>query len=491
MFTTGTPEQCGIRSAAVQRFIRFLEESGVALHSALFLRGNTIFSETYWAPFHRDTCHRMYSQTKSYVSIAIGLLEEEGKLSLDDRIADFFPERIDTNLPAFMKNQTVRDMLTMTTCAHAPYWFYTTDPDRTHEYLNQSDVIRPSGGIWEYDSQGSQVLSTLAEKLAGMPLFDYLNEKIFRHLDAFKTASILKTRNDDSWGDSALLCTSRDMLTFARFLMNGGSWNGKRLMNEAYIKAATSALADNHKIGFSAYNECGYGYQIWHNRMGGFSFHGMGGQYTITVPNKDFIFVCTGDNQGFEAASDLIFNGLREFIVADMGAPLPESKTEQTNLQYYSDTRTLAVCAGEPDGPDAEWLDGAVFVCEKNKTGIERFSFTFEDNAVTWHYTNAQGAKSIRCGLGNNVLTKFPQTGYSTDYGGAPSTDGYLYDCAASAGWLQPNRLGLRIQIIDRYIGNLFAQFAFTGDMCAVKMVKHAEAFLDEYEGEFLARRQM
>ncbi len=490
MFTTGTPEQCGIRSTSVQRFIRFLEESGVALHSALFLRGNTLFGEFYWTPFHRDFCHRMYSQTKSYVGIAIGLLEEEGKLSLDDRIADHFPERVDTDLPRFMKEQTVRDMLTMTTCAHAPYWFYTADPDRTHEYLNASEVIRPAGGIWEYDSQGSQVLSTLVEKLAEMPLFDYLNDRIFRHLDAFKTASVLKARNSDSWGDSALLCTSRDMLTFARFLMNGGVWNGKRLMNERYINAATSALADNHKIGFTAYNECGYGYQIWHNRMGGFSFHGMGGQYTITVPDKDFIFVCTCDNQGFDAASDLIFNGLREFIVAELGQRELENPAAYTALQQFSASRKLVACAGETTSPYAETLDGAVFVCDKNKTGIERFSFTFEKDAVVWHYKNAQGDKSIRCGLGDNVLTKFPQTGYSTDHGGLPSTDGYLYDCAASAGWLQPNKLGLRIQIIDRYFGNLFAQFAFTGDICSIKLVKHAEAFLDEYDGEFLAHRQ-
>jgi CubicO group peptidase (beta-lactamase class C family) len=37
----------------------------------------------------------MYSQTKSYVSIAIGLLEEEGKLNLDDTVASYFPEKID------------------------------------------------------------------------------------------------------------------------------------------------------------------------------------------------------------------------------------------------------------------------------------------------------------------------------------------------------------------------------------------------------------
>ena len=71
------------------------------------MRGDKIFTEYYWKPFHKDFLHRMYSQTKSYVSIAIGLLEEEGKLSLDDKIMSFFEDRIEDELPDFMKERLV------------------------------------------------------------------------------------------------------------------------------------------------------------------------------------------------------------------------------------------------------------------------------------------------------------------------------------------------------------------------------------------------
>jgi hypothetical protein len=57
------------------------------------MKGGKLFAEYYWAPFNKDYCHRMYSQTKSYTSVAIGLLEEEGKLNLDDPIAKYFPEK--------------------------------------------------------------------------------------------------------------------------------------------------------------------------------------------------------------------------------------------------------------------------------------------------------------------------------------------------------------------------------------------------------------
>ena len=135
MFKTITPERAGISSRFVEQFIRTLNKRGLATHSILLMRGNDIFAEYYWKPFHKDFCHRMYSQTKSYVGIAIGLLEEDGKLNLDDRIADHFPDKIDRELPANLAQQTIRHMLTMQTCGSPPSWFDCDDPDRTHQYF--------------------------------------------------------------------------------------------------------------------------------------------------------------------------------------------------------------------------------------------------------------------------------------------------------------------------------------------------------------------
>lgn len=52
-------------------------------------RGELI-GERYWEPFHRDSLHRMYSITKSFTSLATGLLAAEGKIGLDDRICTYF-----------------------------------------------------------------------------------------------------------------------------------------------------------------------------------------------------------------------------------------------------------------------------------------------------------------------------------------------------------------------------------------------------------------
>ena len=73
MFEKITPEKAGISSRAVAEYISLLERYNTSTHGLVMMKGDKIFAENYWAPFNKDFCHRMYSQTKSFVSVAIGL----------------------------------------------------------------------------------------------------------------------------------------------------------------------------------------------------------------------------------------------------------------------------------------------------------------------------------------------------------------------------------------------------------------------------------
>ena len=250
MFNKITPESAGVSSACIKEYLDYLNRRGIAMHGVLFMKGEDIFAECYWTPFDKDFCHRMYSQTKSYVAIAIGLLQDEGKLKITDKIMDYFPEKIHTDLHEYLKEQTIEDMLLMCTAGETPYWFNVPDEDRTELYLNKHSNARPSRTVWQYDSAGSQVMCNLVEKLSGKTMLEYMKEKLFDEMGTFKTAQLLKVRNGDSWGDSALVCTQRDMASFARLLLNGGSWHGKRLVSEDYVKRATSPLVSCSESGF-------------------------------------------------------------------------------------------------------------------------------------------------------------------------------------------------------------------------------------------------
>ena len=260
-------------------------------------------------------------------------MEEEGKLSLDDKIVDYFPEKFDGEVQHYHKTQTIREMLKMSTAGGPSGWFMSPDPDRTHQYFNEQRKLHPSGTLWAYDSPGSQVLCSLVEKLAGKPLLEYMKEKLFNEMGSFQTATVLKTRNGDSWGDSAMVCTLRDMATFGRLVMNYGTWNGKRLMNEKYLKEATSNLANNaENAHYSAYHQ-GYGYQIWRVCGNGIAFVGMGDQLTVFYPEKDILFACNSDNQGTNLIREMIFANLEDLIVDEVqDMPLPENKQANADL---------------------------------------------------------------------------------------------------------------------------------------------------------------
>ena len=488
MFEKITPEKAGISSENVRKFIETLQARNLAMHSVLLMKGEDIFAEYYWKPFDKDFCHRMYSQTKSYVGVAIGILHQEGLLKLNDKIADYFPEKIDRELPENLKNLTIEDMLTMRTCGETPNWFYHSDPDRVHLYFNENTADVIPGTRWKYDSPASQVLCSLVEKLSGMPLFDFLNIKIFDKLGTFKTATILKTKTNDSFGDSALLCTTRDMASFARFVMNYGKWNGEQLVSEDYLRKATSKVADNLLYGFnndSAVFTDGYGYQIWRYKDNGFAFNGMGSQLTICIPSKDFIFTCTADTQGNTAAKSLILTALQDLIIENLGEELEENQSEYQKCLALENNLELTCLNGNTSSNLQDSILFKKYICNENQTGIKEFYFTLENENLVFNYTNAQGNKKLPFGLAKNIFTKFPQYGYSNIHAGAKTNDSFLYDCATSAIWPQENKLLLKVQIIDKYFGNALWEFSFIENSVTVVMLKNAEAFLDEYQGEF------
>ena len=492
LFDKINPEKAGIKISAGRKYIETVNRREIPLHSLLIMKGENIFCECYWAPYDKDSNHRMYSQTKSYVSIAIGLLEQEKKLNLQDRIIDYFQDKIDGDLPEYVKELTIEQMLKMSTAGFCSGWFESDCYDRTHFYFNSKKLgLRPSGTLWGYDSSGSQVLSSLVERLSGKSLFDYLNEKVFCHLGTFKNAEILKARNNDSWGDSALLCTARDMASFARFVMNYGEYNGKRILNEEYLKKATSPLVGNRHSSRTFAFRYGYGYQIWCADRGAFAFVGMGNQLTVCFPNEDIIFVCTADCQGDEGIGrEQLINYFYDYILDDASnESLEENPEEYDALERICSEQKLFAIKGKEDASVRTKIDGVTYECEPNSMGIKEFTFKFDGKECgELCYVNEQGEKSIKFGINYNEFGKFPQLGYSNDHGGTRTTDGFMYDDAVSATWLDENQIQIYVQIIDRYLGNLLINVSFRDDFATVQMLKTAEDFLNEYTGHAVGK---
>ena len=115
-FKFSTPEACGVQSPHIGAFLDRLEEKNYTMHSYLMARHGHIFAEGYFAPFQQSDFHRMFSISKTFVSTAVGLLQDEGRLSLSDPVARFFPDKLPENLHPYLQSATIRDLLMMEMC---------------------------------------------------------------------------------------------------------------------------------------------------------------------------------------------------------------------------------------------------------------------------------------------------------------------------------------------------------------------------------------
>ena len=478
-----TPEEAGISSKRILDFFKRYDSYNSGTHSIIMAKGDNIFTECYYAPFNKDFKHRMYSVSKSFVGVAVGLCAEEGLISLDDKMISYFKEYIDEDkADPKLKEQTIRDMLTMSTAVEESiYWFTSGTQDRTAEYF-RFDVSRIPGTTYRYDSPGSYILGVIVEKVTGKPFLEYLKEKIFCETDFSKDAYCLKCPGGYSWADSAVICTSRDLLIFARFVMNKGVIDGKRYMNSEFLEAATSKLVDNDYMCVGDnYNAHGYGYQIWKTYDDGFAFIGMGDQLAICHPKTDFIFIINADNQGFTGRV-ILLHEIFHHIIPYLGEPMKNNEEAYKELTEYTSTRKLCHLKGAKKSEFQNKINGKTYILEDNPMKIEYMHFDFEGDKGILSYKNEQGEKKLYFGMGYNEFSKFPQEGYS-DMIGTFAAEGNMYDCACSAAWTEPEKLKIKVQIIDKYMANLCITLGFKDDGVGIAMVPCAEAFLREYSG--------
>src|SRR3954454_22475168 len=87
-----TPESQGLPTAAIRTFVETANQKINTLHSFMLLRHGQVIAEGWWKPEAAENPPVLHSLTKSSHSTSVGLVIEEGKLSLDDPILKFFPE---------------------------------------------------------------------------------------------------------------------------------------------------------------------------------------------------------------------------------------------------------------------------------------------------------------------------------------------------------------------------------------------------------------
>jgi CubicO group peptidase (beta-lactamase class C family) len=436
------------------------------------MRKGQIAAEGYWAPFTEDSMHRMYSISKSFVSMAIGLMIDEGKIHLDDQVVKFFEDKVPQDIHPYLVQATIRDLLMMST-PHSTNSYSREDSDWAATFFHKQPS-HPPGTVFSYDTAATVVLNTIVERISGVPFLEYMRPKLLDPIGFTKDAWCVKTPEGTSWGGSGVICKLRDMAKLAYVCLNKGRWNGSQLISEEYITAATSKQIDNSILG-----SFGYGYQIWRHKDNGFNFWGMGSQYGFCFPEKDLLFACISDTQGSEPDIPGIFRDEVYCKVAD--SPLPDD--EQACIELKEKIKSLQVLPqrGDSTSPFVEKVNARWFSLEENPMQISRMRLIFEGEEGTWEYENATGHRTLRFGIGKTIQGLFPETHYFGERIGTPLGRGY--QCLSSAAWVEEHKLNMLVNITDFYLGSLKASFSFKDNQISIFMTKAAEWFLDEYSG--------
>ncbi len=476
-----TPESVGIPSRAILNFLNRIDAERINMHGFLLLRHNRIASEGYWSPWTADRKHRMYSISKSFVSLAVGMMIDEGKLSLADRVADQILDKLPADLHPWLAESTVKDLLTMCT-AHTRTTYKHDDPDWVWTFFNKAPS-HPPGTIFSYDTSATVVLNAIVERLAGKPFLDYMRPRFLDRIGFSSDAFCIRTPEGISWGGSGVICTLRDLAKVGLTCLNGGKWAEEQVLPEGYVREATAKQVDNALKGHD-----GYGYQIWHEKENGFSFRGMGSQYALCFPDKAFAFTCISDTQGAPSGSAIPLVMREEIFPHLSDSPLSEDEQAARELADRIDRLAIQPLPGGTDSPTRERVDGTWFDLDDNPMGIKRTRLCFDGDKGTWDYTNGQGHKILQFGIGHISAGTFPQRNYFGEQIG--ERPGREYECLASAAWVNDTTLNMEILITDIHLGGLRISFAFKGDDISIFMTKQAEFFMDEYNGFAGGKRQ-
>src|SRR5262249_16487341 len=110
-----TPESQGVASSALLAFVDALETRLRHVHGVMVLRRGQAILEGWGAPYRADQRHALFSVSKGFTATAIGLLVEQGRLSVDDRVVDLLPDDVPATIDDGLGRLQIRHLLSMST----------------------------------------------------------------------------------------------------------------------------------------------------------------------------------------------------------------------------------------------------------------------------------------------------------------------------------------------------------------------------------------
>ncbi|HLI97812.1 MAG TPA: serine hydrolase domain-containing protein, partial [Candidatus Baltobacteraceae bacterium] len=239
---TLTPNQIAAINAIGNRSVAGRAAPGLTI--AILSRGSVVYAKGFGymnvedsVPARGDTSYPIGSNTKQFTAAAILMLQDEGKLNVDDRLAKYLPE-----IP-HASQVTLRNLLTHP----AGYAEYTeigsfdelgNRPATLAEIVNTVDhrpLAFTPGTTREYSNTGYDLLAMVIERVSGMSYGDFLEQRIFKPLGM--TATFVR-----SWDD-----TRPNVATeYESYAL--GPWEHAEHLDYTWFGGAGSIVSNGHDL---------------------------------------------------------------------------------------------------------------------------------------------------------------------------------------------------------------------------------------------------
>ena len=292
-------------------------------------RGKVVF-EKWFEGETSDSLYNVYSISKTVLALAVGCAVDEGLLSVEDRVIDYFPDKLPQSVSDTLSTMKIKHLLTMTcgmeeTPKLLSVFSQNDEFDWIEEFFNSRQTSLP-GTRFYYNFFSSYIIAAILQELTGMRVVDYISQRLLEpmHITDLEWKESPAGICVGGWG--LYICTE-DMAKIGQLILQRGRWNGRQLVPADWVDTMTSNLVESSPS--NAYTSQwdpallsdpendhlqGYGYYVWQCRHGVYRAEGMFGNYIIINPAKEIVVAFTSNSNMNQRYLDLIWKHFGNLI---------------------------------------------------------------------------------------------------------------------------------------------------------------------------------
>ena len=350
----------------INYFINQLENKNLEIHNIVLLQnGKTILSKGYY-PYNPDELNTIYSCTKSFISLAIGILYDRGLIDLKAKLLDYLKQyEYLRDYPS--SNITIAELLTMQ-LGHDKQPYIPFGQDWV-EVILRKPLSWPNGDHFHYYNLSSYLLSVVIETITHTSTFHFIKENILNPLEISQCYfdQDNKNRNIGGWG---MHLSCNDLAKFGQLLLQKGYYNGQQIVSEKWIEMATHKQIDTIPFYSKSESVNGYGYQFWMSTHNSYRASGLFGQLCLVNPENQLVLAVTSA----AGSSQPILDSLFDVIDNDRSST------------FQSEFRIKEIAKGTENKELIDIINHKELICQNNSS-FEKIEFNIEEDLIKIYLT--------------------------------------------------------------------------------------------------------